>query len=38
LKLGDLVEGVVFVQVEDDLPDVYEEGIPKAEEDQEMSG
>lgn len=38
LKLGDLVEGVVFVQVEDDLPEVYEEGIPKAEEDQEMSG
>ena len=38
LKLGDLAEGDVFVQVEDDLPDVYEEGIPKAEEDQEMPG
>lgn len=38
LKLGDLAEGDVFVQVEDDLPDVYEEGIPKAEAAPETSG
>jgi hypothetical protein len=38
LRLNDLVEGKIFVQVEDDLPEVYEEGIPKAEEEAPTPG
>jgi len=38
LALGDLVDGKIFEQVEDDMPDVYENGIPKAEDAAQTDG